>query len=63
MNLSIDELETIKKKSFQDGYKKGREIGFENGYAQGMDYSDSCLAARIEELEEELGKYQKGGAE
>lgn len=44
MILSIDELETIKKKSFQEGY------------AQGMDYSDSCLEARIKELEEKLDK-------
>lgn len=43
MILSIDELETIKK-------------SFQEGYAQGMDYSDSCLAARIKELEEELDK-------
>ncbi len=42
MNLSIDELEIIKKKSFQEGY------------AQGMDYSASCLGARIKELEEEI---------
>lgn len=61
MILSIDELERIKKKSFQDGYNEGHKIGFEKGYAQGMDFSDSCLAARIEELEEELNKL-KGGA-
>ena len=53
MNLSIDELEAIKKKSFEDGYEVGHMTGFEEGYAQGMDYSDSCLEARIEELEEE----------
>ena len=60
MNLSIDELETIKKKSFQEGYDEGHKIGFEEGYAQGMDYSDSCLDAHIEELEEELYEL-KGG--
>lgn len=54
MNLSIDELETIKKKAYQEGYEDGKQVGFENGYAQGMDYSDSCLLARIEELEEEI---------
>lgn len=63
MLLSIDELERIKKKSFQEGYDEGYKIGFEKGYAQGMDFSDSCLEARIAELEEDLGKYQKGGAE
>lgn len=70
MNLSIDELETIKKKSFQEGYDEGHKIGFEKGYEQGMDYSDSCLEDRIEELEEELSNIieklesvQKGGAE
>ena len=62
MILSIDELERIKKKSFQDGYDEGHKIGFEKGYAQGMDFSDSCLEARIEELEEELNKL-KGSAE
>jgi len=62
MNLSIDELETIKKKSFQEGYDEGHKIGFEEGYEQGMDFSDSCLAARIEELEEEI-ENMKGGKE
>ena len=62
MILSIDELEKIKKKSFQEGYDKGHKIGFEKGYAQGIDFSDSCLEARIEELEEELNEL-KGGAE
>lgn len=28
-----------------------------------MDFSDSCLEARIEELEEELDKYKKNGKE
>ncbi len=63
MILSIDELERIKKKSFQEGYEEGHKIGFEEGYEQGVDFSDSCLEARISELEEELDKYQKGGAE
>lgn len=54
MDLSLEELETIREKSYQEGYEKGRRIGFEEGYAQGMDYSDSCLIARIEELEEDL---------
>lgn len=63
MILSIDELEKIKKESYQKGYEEGKQIGFEKGYEQGMDYSDSCLATRIEELEEELGKYTEGGAE
>ena len=63
MILSMDELEKIKKKSFKEGYDEGHKIGFEKGYEQGMDYSDSCLEARISELEEELDKYQKGGTE
>ena len=63
MNLSLDELELIRKKAFHDGYEEGHKIGFEKGYAQGMDFSDSCLEARIEELEEELDKYQKGDTE
>lgn len=63
MNLSLDELETIKKKSFQEGYDEEHKIGFEKGYEQGVDFSDSCLEARIEELEEELDRYQKGGEE
>lgn len=54
MDLSLEEFETIRKKSYQKGYEIGRRIGFEEGYAQGMDYSDSCLIARIEELEEDL---------
>lgn len=62
MILNIDELERIKKKSFQEGYDEGHKIGFEKGYEQGMDFSDSCLEARIAELEEELDKYKEGGA-
>ena len=62
MILSIEELERIKKESFQKGYGEGHKIGFEEGYEQGVDFSDSCLAARIEELEEDLDKL-KGGAE
>ncbi|MBO4543599.1 MAG: hypothetical protein J5725_10520 [Bacteroidales bacterium] len=54
MNISIEELEVIKKKAYQEGYEDGKQVGFENGYAQGMDYSDSCLLARIDELEEDL---------
>lgn len=63
MILSLEELERIKKKSFQEGYEEGHKIGFEEGYAQGVDFSNSCLEDRILELEEELDKYQKGGAE
>jgi flagellar biosynthesis/type III secretory pathway protein FliH len=59
MNLSLDELERIKKKSFQEGYDEGHKIGFEKGYEQAMHAFDSCLEARIDEL----GKYQKGGTE
>ncbi len=47
MILSIDELEKIKKQSFKKGYDEGHKIGFEDGYALGMDYSDSCLDAHI----------------
>ncbi len=54
MILSIEELEEIKKQSFKEGYDEGHKTGFEDGYAQGMDYSDSCLEARIDELEEEI---------
>ena len=54
MNISIEELEVIKKKAYQEGYEDGKQVGFENGYAQGMDYSDSCFLARIDELEEDL---------
>ena len=54
MNLSIEELEIIKSQSYKNGYKDGKRVGFEKGYMQGVDYSDSCLLARIEELEEEL---------
>ena len=63
MNLSIEELEIIKKKTFQEGYDKGYKIGFEKGYEQGVDYSDSCLVARIEELEEELEELEECKAE
>lgn len=55
MELSIDELKIIKKKSYQDGYDEGHKIGFEEGYVQGVDFSDSCLLDRISELEESLG--------
>ena len=54
MNLSVEELEIIKSQSYKNGYKDGKRVGFEKGYMQGVDYSDSCLVARIEELEEEL---------
>lgn len=62
MILNIEELEKIKKQSFKEGYDEGHEIGFEKGYTQGMDYSDSCLEARIDELEEEVDelKYERG---
>lgn len=59
MNISIDELEAIKKKAYQEGYEEGKKIGFENGYEQGVDFSDSCLVARIEELEEDLETAQE----
>ena len=55
MELSIDELKTIKEKSYQEGCDEGHKIGFEEGYAQGVDFSDSCLLDRISELEEALG--------
>ena len=55
MELSIDELETIKKKSYQEGYDEGHKLGFEKGYVKGVDFSDSCLLDRISELEEALG--------
>ena len=54
MNLSIEELETIKSQSYQKGYEEGQKCSFKEGYIQGVDYSDSCLVARIDELEEEL---------
>lgn len=54
MELSLDELELIKNKAFKAGYDDGYKTGFDEGYVQGVDYSDSCLEARIEELEEEL---------
>ena len=54
MNLSVEELEIIKSQSYKNGYKDGKRVGFEEGYMQGVDYSDSCLLARIEELEEEF---------
>ena len=54
MNLSVEELEIIKNQSYKSGYKDGKRVGFEEGYELGVDYSDSCLTARIEELEEEL---------
>lgn len=54
MELSIDELKTIKEKSYQEGCDEGHKIGFEEGYAQGVDFSDSCLLDRISELEEAL---------
>ena len=54
MELSVEELEIIKSQSYKNGYKDGKRIGFEEGYIQGVDFSDSCLVARIEELEEEL---------
>lgn len=61
MILSLEELENIKKKSFQEGYEEGHKIGYEEGYEQGVDFSDSCLIARISDLEDELDKYQKEG--
>lgn len=59
MILSIEELEEVKKEAYKEGYEEGKNIGFENGYAQGMDFSDSCLEARIEELEEEVDKLKR----
>lgn len=59
MNISIDELEAIKKKAYQKGYEDGQKVDFEEGYMQGVDFSDSCLLARIEELEEDLETAQE----
>jgi flagellar biosynthesis/type III secretory pathway protein FliH len=64
MEISLDEFEQIKNKAFKAGYNDGYKTGFEEGYVQGVDFSDSCLIDRIDELEEELDelKANKGEA-
>ena len=54
MEISLDELEQIRSKAFKSGYDDGYKTGFEEGYVQGVDFSDSCLMDRIDELETEL---------